>query len=121
MQVQVNPGDGIEGKETLERWASDYLTDQLARFRQDITGIEVQLKDENSGKSGPADKRCLLEARVTGHEPLVAEHRAENQDMAIRGAAQKLIKVLDSKLGKLDRREHRDRETIRKANIELPE
>lgn len=118
MQVQVNPGDGIEGTEALERWASDYLNDSLARFSQDITGIEVQLKDENSGKSGPSDKRCLLEARVTGQEPLVAEHRAENQDMAIRGATQKLVKVLEHRLGKLDRK-HRDRDTIRKTDVPL--
>jgi ribosome-associated translation inhibitor RaiA len=118
MQVQVNPGDGIEGNDALESWATDFLNDALSRFRQDITGVEVQLKDENSGKSGPADKRCLLEARVNGQEPMVAEHRAENQDMAIRGAAQKLVKVLDHRLGKLDRK-HRDRETIRKSDTPL--
>ena len=116
MQVQVNPGDGIEGTDALERWATDYLNDSLARFRQDITGVEVQLKDENSARSGAADKRCLLEARVAGHDPMVAEHRAENQDLAIRGATQKLTKVLEHRLGKLDRREHRDRETIRKTD-----
>ena len=119
MQVQVNPGDGIDGNEALERWASDFLNEALARFRQDITGIEVQLKDMNSDKSGAADKRCLLEARVAGQEPLVAEHRAENQDMAIRGAAQKLTKVLDHRLGKLENRERRDRETIRKIDSPL--
>ncbi|TFY96937.1 HPF/RaiA family ribosome-associated protein [Ramlibacter rhizophilus] len=119
MQVQVNAGDGIESTEALERWANDYLNEALARFRQDITGIEVQLKDENSGKSGPADKRCLLEARVTGQDPMVAEHRAENQDMAIRGATQKLLKVLDHRLGKLERRGNHDRETIRKTGSPL--
>jgi ribosome-associated translation inhibitor RaiA len=119
MQVKVNAGDGIEGNEALDSWATDFLNDALSRFREDLTGVEVQLKDENSGKSGPADKRCLLEARVAGHDPLVAEHRAENQDMAIRGAAQKLVKVLDHRLGKADRREHRERETIRKTDAPL--
>ncbi|MEJ7932366.1 HPF/RaiA family ribosome-associated protein [Ramlibacter sp. AN1015] len=121
MQVQVNPGDGVDGTEALESWITEHLNESLARFRQDLTGIEVQLKDENSGKSGPADKRCLLEARVTGHDPLVAEHRAENYDMAIRGATQRLVKVLDRQLGKLERREHRDRETIRKTGSPLVE
>jgi hypothetical protein len=115
MQVQVNTGNGMQNKEALERWASDYLNDALGRFNQDITRIEVQLTDENRGKGGGADKRCMLEARLTGHEPLAVNHYGENQDEAFRGATQKLLHALDHALGKLDRREHRDRETIRKS------
>ena len=37
MQVQVNTENGVENKDTLERWATDYLNESLARFRQDIT------------------------------------------------------------------------------------
>jgi ribosome-associated translation inhibitor RaiA len=114
MQVQVNTGNGLENKETLERWANEFLNDTLARFRQDITRVEVQLSDENSGKKGAADMRCMLEARVTGHEPVAVNHHGETQDEAIRGAAQKLLRALERALGKLDRHEHRARETIRK-------
>jgi hypothetical protein len=98
MFVEVNTGNGMENKETLERWASDYLNETLARFNQDITRVQVQLSDENSGKGGAADKRCMLEAR----------------DEAFRGASQKLIHAIEHALGKLDRKQHRDRETIRK-------
>jgi hypothetical protein len=115
MQVQVNTGNGMQNKETLERWASDFLNDALGRFNQDITRIEVQLTDENRGKGGGADKRCMLEARLNGHEPLAVNHYGDTQDEAFRGATQKLLHALDHALGKLDRREHRDRETIRKS------
>ena len=37
MQVQVNTSNGIENKETLERWADEYLNEALARFKQEIT------------------------------------------------------------------------------------
>lgn len=115
MHVQVNTSNGIENTEGLERWASDFLNGQLARFDQDITAIEVQLTDENHGdKGGAIDKRCMLEARVTGHAPVAVTHFAPNQDLAVRGAAEKLARALDHKLGKLDRREHRDRDTIRR-------
>jgi hypothetical protein len=113
MQVQVNTSNGIENKETLERWADEYLNEMLARFRQEITRVEVQLSDEN-GLKGAADKRCMMEARLNGHEPLAVKHRAESQDLAFRGATQKLIKLLEHTLGKLDRHEHRSRETVRK-------
>lgn len=114
MQVQVNTSNGIENKETLERWADEYLNDSLARFRQEITRVEVQLSDENRVGNGAADKRCMMEARLNGHAPLAVNHHAETQDLAFRGATQKLIHLLEHTLGKLDRHEHRARETIRK-------
>jgi hypothetical protein len=114
MQIQVNTGNGTPNKETLERWADQYLNETLSRFNQEISRIEVQLSDENSAKKGSADKRCMLEARLNGHAPLAVNHHAETQDEAFRGATQKLIHLLDHTIGKLDRREHRDRETIRK-------
>lgn len=114
MQVQVNTSNGIENKETLERWAGEYLNDVLARFRQEITRVEVQLSDENSFRKSAGHKRCMMEARLNGHEPLAVNHYAETQDLAFRGAAEKLIHLLDHTLGKLDRHEHRDRETIRR-------
>ncbi len=114
MQIQVNTSNGIENKETLERWANEYLNEALARFNQEITRIEVQLSDENSGKKGAADKRCMLEARLNGHAPLAVNHHAPTQDEAFRGATQRLLNLLDHTLGKLDRHEHRARETIRK-------
>ena len=114
MQVQVNTSNGIENKDGLERWANDYLNEQLARFRQDITRVEVQLRDTNSGKGGDDDIRCMLEARVTGHDPVAATHHAANQDEAFRGATQRLIHALEHALGKLGRHQHRERDTIRR-------
>ena len=114
MQVQVNTSNGIENKETLERWANEFLNDSLSRFRQEITRIEVQLTDENKARNGATDKRCMLEARLNGHDPLAVNHHGETQDEAFRGATQKLIRLLEHTFGKLDRHNHRARDTIRK-------
>ena len=114
MQVQVNTGNGIENKESLERWATDFLNESLTRFRQDVVRVDVQLKDTNSKKGGSADKRCTLEARIAGYDSVAASHDAASQDDAFRGATQKLINLLDHTLGKLDRHQHRDRDTIRR-------
>ena len=114
MQVQVNTSNGIENKDTLERWASDFLNDALDRFRQDITRVEVQLRDTSSGKNSGDDKRGTLEARIAGHDPVAATHHAASQDEAFRGATQRLIHLLEHTLGKLDRHQHRDRGTIRR-------
>lgn len=114
MQIQVNTGSGIENSESLQRWASGHLSETLERFQQDITRIEVQLNDENSGKAGNADKRCMMEARLVRHQPIAVNHHAETQDEAFRGAARKLLNALDHSLGKIKDQHHRDRESIRK-------
>ncbi len=114
MQVQVNTGDGLEGKDSLERWATDFLNSGLARFGDEITRIEVQLNDEAKGRKGGDDMRCMLEARLNGHQPVAVQHHAENMDEAIRGATTKLVRALEHTLGRLDRHEHRSRDTIRR-------
>jgi ribosome-associated translation inhibitor RaiA len=113
MLIQVNTGNGLENTEALQRWASEHLNETLDRFQQDITRIEVQLTDENKGKGGADDKRCMMEARLASHEPIAVNHHGETQDEAFRGAARKLLHALDHTLGKL-RDIHRDRDSIRK-------
>jgi len=114
MQVQVNCGNGAQAKETLERWANEFLGESLARFRGELTSVQMQLSDEAKGKKGGDDMRCTLEARLAAHQPIAVTNNAETQDEAIRGATQKLINALDHAFGKLDRHQHRDRETIRR-------
>jgi ribosome-associated translation inhibitor RaiA len=115
MKVQVNTSNDIENKEALERWGSEYLNESLARYDQDITSIEVQITDENhAAKGGGVDKRCMMEARVNGAAPIAVTNYAADQNLAFRGAAEKLAHALDHRFGKLDRREHRDRDTIRR-------
>lgn len=122
IKVQVNTSNDIDNKDALERWASDYLNEELGRFDQDLTSIEVQMTDENhAAKGGGQDKRCMMEARVTGRAPIAVTNYAANQDLAFRGAADKLGKALEHAFGKLDRREHRDRDTIRRdPEVVLP-
>ena len=81
----------------------------LARFAEHVTRVEVHLSDENAGKSGPNDQRCLLEARLEGRQPVAVTEHAATMHQALQGAAQKLARLLDSTLGRLS--EHRDRTT----------
>jgi hypothetical protein len=48
------------------------------------------------------DKRCLMEARLAGHQPMAVSHQAATLDEAIEGAAEKLERSLDGKLGRLN-------------------
>ncbi|MEY4561618.1 MAG: hypothetical protein RLZZ618_895, partial [Pseudomonadota bacterium] len=76
-----------------------------------ITRIEVHFADNNAEKSGPQDKRCLLEARLAGHEPVAVSHHAPKVPDSLTGAIDKLRRSLDSTYGRL--RDSAGRESIR--------
>ena len=101
MQIQVNTDNNIEGSARMAAYFTDTLQEALERFEEQITRVEVHLSDENSHKESSGDKRCLLEARLKGLKPVVVTHNAENLDIAVSGAIDKLIKSLDSSIGKL--------------------
>lgn len=105
MQILVNTDNNIEGRERLTAHVTGVLEGAFDRFRDRITRIEVHLSDENGGKTGQDDKRCMLEARLEGRQPTAVTHNAESLDQAIHGAADKLERALESILGRLrDRR-----------------
>jgi ribosome-associated translation inhibitor RaiA len=64
-----------------------------------LTGFEVHIADENgSKKHGPADKRCTIEARPRGRDPITVEAHADDFYPAINDAAHKLRSALTSRL-----------------------
>ena len=101
MQIQVNTDSNIKGSARMSAYFNETLHDALDRFQDQITSVQVHLSDENAGKEGSDDKRCLLEARLKGLKPVVVTNYAENIDIAVSGAIDKLIKSLDSTIGKL--------------------
>lgn len=104
MQVQVHTDANIEGREGLIAHVTSVVEDSLARFRGRITRVEVHLGDENSHKTGQADKRCMMEARLEGRPPAAVTHHAPSVHQAVDGAAEKLLRLLESTLGRLDDR-----------------
>ncbi len=65
----------------------------------------MHLSDENGEKhGGGADKRCLLEARPAGLQPVVVTAFADSLEQACHDAARKMQGLLDSKFGRIDGR-----------------
>lgn len=95
MLIQFNANNQLEGAQAQREELTELISDSLERFDEHVTRIEVHLGDENGNKEGNADKRCSLEARVEGREPIAVIHHAENYEYAVRGAVDKLEGVLD--------------------------
>jgi ribosome-associated translation inhibitor RaiA len=104
MQVQIHTDHHIEGTEAMGKWVSSAVTAALARFSAQISRVEVHLSDENGGKkTSPENKQCLLEARLEGHQPLAVKHHAANLNQALDGATDKLVRLIESTLGRTAR------------------
>ena len=114
MKIQINTDNHIEGLEALADEAEATIAGALGHLAGDITRVEVHLSDENGEKTGGHDKRCMLEARLEGHQPIAVTDESDSLDGAIAGAADKLKHALASTLGRLhetQRPHHSPRET----------
>lgn len=108
MQIQINTDHNIEGGEKLVAYVSGVVEGGLERFSDRITRVEIHLTDQNGAKSGEDDKRCVMEARIEGRQPIAVTHQAASLDQAVDGAAHKLTKLIESTLGRLhDHHGHR--------------
>jgi ribosomal subunit interface protein len=101
MQIQINSDHHITGSPELARRVQALVRDTLDRYSDRITRVEVHLNDLNSIKGGSKDKRCLMEARLGGLGPVAVNHEAENLNLAIDGAMEKLERAIEHKLGKV--------------------
>lgn len=101
MQVQVNSND-MQGSARLQEWVGSAVSDRLERFDDLLSRVEIHLSDENGAKAGAEDKRCQIEARPKGHQPISVTHKAESVDLAVEGAAEKMRHALEHLMGRLD-------------------
>ncbi|MFT6589505.1 MAG: ribosomal subunit interface protein [Rhodoferax sp.] len=107
MQIQINTDRNIEGHEALAAHVTEVVKSTLHRVSDHITRVEVHLSDKNGGKSSKDDKRCVMEARIEGRAPLAVTEHAESVHQAVDGAVQKLIRSIESNLGRLHDQQRR--------------
>ncbi|MBS0392014.1 MAG: HPF/RaiA family ribosome-associated protein [Comamonadaceae bacterium] len=113
MQVQVHTNDHIQGGESLIQWTQEEVATKLTRFREHVTRVEVFLSDVDAGKSGVADKRCVIEARPAGRQPVAATAEAAKVAEAVAGALDKLVRSLGDDITRA--KDRQGRESIRTA------
>lgn len=114
MQIQVHAGSRVGGGAALIETVTGMTQEALARFAGHVTRIDVHMSDENGSKGGK-DKRCVVEAHMEGRKPVAVTDNAETMKQAVQGAIDKLVRMLDSTVGRM--REHR-KDTIDQDAIE---
>ena len=102
MQVQINsPQESLPA--AFVELIENRVENALASYATRLTRVEIHFKDLNAQKGG-IDKRCLIEARPRGLDPVAADHESAEIADAFRGALDKLQRVLQRRFGKLSSR-----------------
>jgi len=104
MTIQLNAGNNLSISEEYSQKLTGILSAELDRFSENLTRLEVHLSDENSHKDSKNDKKCLLEARLKGRQPVAVTDNGDNYDLAVDGAIDKLKAMLDTILGRIANR-----------------
>lgn len=101
MQVNIHTDNTIEQHQGLDQRVDEVVRAAVGRFGEHITRVEVHLSNENSQKQAEGGNRCMMEARITGYQPVVVTNHDVNLHLAISGAGAKLQRAIDSALGRL--------------------
>lgn len=104
MQIQVNTDNHIQGREDVVRLVTTSVEAAVGRFSDRITRVEAHLSDTNSHKTKGEDKRCVLEARLAGLQPIAVSHEATTIELAVHEAAGKLERSIESSVGRIQDR-----------------
>lgn len=103
MHIQVNTDRNIEGSEELTRAVESVVERAVGRFGDRITRVEVHINDQNSShKPGEHDKRCVMEARLAGLQPITVGAEGSSVNQALDGAADNLRRTLQRTLERRD-------------------
>jgi ribosome-associated translation inhibitor RaiA len=105
MQIQIHTDHHIEGHEAFTAWAAGEIKDALVHHQDQITRVEAHMSDQNGHKGGLDDKRCVLEARLAGRQPMAATHHGDTLYLAVTGAAHKVNRMIEGALGRAARKE----------------
>jgi ribosome-associated translation inhibitor RaiA len=101
MKILINTDNNILGTEEMREPLTATISDAFDRYSEHITRIEVKFSDENSDRDSENDKRCVLEARLKGMQPLVVTSHANTVETAVAEAIDKMKATLNTVLGRL--------------------
>jgi ribosome-associated translation inhibitor RaiA len=107
MEINVNTDNTIDRHQGLDERVREAVESGIGRFEQ-VRRVDVHLSNQNGQKHADGDNYCMMEARVSGYEPVVVHAHAENLHLSISGASSKLKRALDSALGRLNDKKMRE-------------
>lgn len=100
MLIQINTDKNIEGTTEMISHFSELIQHQLERFDEHITRVVVFLSDENGSREAGNDKKCVLEVRPKGQDPIVLTTVTDAIHQSVKTAAEKMFLTLEKSMAK---------------------
>jgi len=85
---------GTDRSDALTEHIHSQVEHENRHFADRLTRIEVHVSDDNAGKHGKHDKRCVLEARPRGMDPVAVTEVGDDMYQVVREASRKLGRAL---------------------------
>lgn len=104
MQVQINTANNVDGEARTLTFLETLVRQRLSRFDGRLTRAELYIGDESGAKIAGRDKRCAMEVRPAGLEPVTVTDHAATVEAAVGGASDKMASALDRTFGKREAR-----------------
>lgn len=101
MTIQLNTDNNISGNQKLDSYLKSLIEDELSRFSDDITRVEIHLSDANGSKNGQDDKQCTFEVRLKNRQPIAVSSNAKTVEGAVHEAIDKAKSSMDKIFDKL--------------------
>lgn len=76
-KVQIHWSD-IEKSDALGEHIETHLQRALRHYEDRFLRVDVHIHDDKAGRHGSDDKRCVIEGRPSGGEPLAVEHHGDD-------------------------------------------
>jgi hypothetical protein len=103
MKIQFNTDKNVNGTEDFITPLTFLIEEVLEKYSAQITRIEVHLSDEDGDKEGLKAKRCLMEARLSGMNPIAVSSQSDTEEQAVTESLNKLKSSLETLLGRLSK------------------
>jgi ribosomal subunit interface protein len=101
MKLQINAGD-VELTDAIREHITESVEQAMKHHADRITRVEVHLHDEASKRAAAKDKKCTVEVRLAGMQPLAVEYDSDDLYDAIKQAARKAHRAVEHKLDRHD-------------------
>lgn len=101
MMILINTDNNIQASEDTLEILKGNLAKSLDRYDEYLTRLEVKFSDVNAAKSGENDKKCVIEARPKGLQPIVVTSFGNSIENAMSEGVNKMRASLDTAIGKM--------------------
>ncbi len=101
MFIEFHSDNNINATEELVAPFRDQVSNSLSRYSHQVSSVQIHFADENGKKTGQDDKRCMMEVRLDGMEPIAVTASSSSLGQALKMAIDKMKAALDTRRDRL--------------------